>query len=400
MSDLQHAQQVCIAACLADPNLHLDLVPDDFPDARLNVVWRAMERVGRDLVPLSDHLAHETGESWLTELLEISDVPSLANAVIYADAMRTATAKRRASSIAARLLTELSQGGGLDCVTRAARDLASVEQAKSERGTTIADAAQEAVDLCRSGVHAIPTGIGGIDRGTGGFHDGDLIIAAARTGIGKTALMNQFALAASKAGHPVGVISGEQCARQLGLRAIAQESTVSVAQIRNHTADWREVDETLDRLRELKFYINDTAGPSLAQVQSIARAWQREHGIKALYVDYLQRMATRTDVKPNYAIGQNAMGLKSLAVELSIPVICLAQLNRDADGSDPRLSQLKDSGSIEQEADQVYLLHAPEPDYNAAMYEVHLSLAKNRHGPVMFFPMMWHRSSMTFKEMK
>lgn len=214
-----------------------------------------------------------------------------------------------------------------------------------------------------------PSGLTALDRQTGGFKNTDLIIVAARPGAGKTAFAMSIALNnATWFKSPVGVFSLEMSRDQLHNRLISMESEVSTEKLSNGTLMDFELERVLNMttsLADAPIIIDDTAGLSILQIRSRARIMKKRFGIKLLIVDYLQLIdggRQRGDSR-EVEVSNIARGLKRLAKDLSIPVIALSQLSRAVEQrSDkrPQLSDLRESGSIEQEADMVLFLYRPE----------------------------------------
>jgi replicative DNA helicase len=215
------------------------------------------------------------------------------------------------------------------------------------------------------GYTGILTGLSELDLLLEGFMPDKLYIVAGKTSQGKTALALNFALTVARTGYPVGMFSLEMGDTELGMRLLANDSGVSTANVRS--ADfppdgWNRISDAAGRLYDLPFYVNDLPGLSIAQIRSKVTRMIREKGIKLLIVDYLQLMTGDGAESRRLEIEAISRGLKLIAKAYHIPVIALSQLSRKADESDtrrPRLSDLRESGSIEQDADVVIFLHEP-----------------------------------------
>lgn len=222
------------------------------------------------------------------------------------------------------------------------------------------------------GITGVSTGFVDLDRLLSGFQKGDLIILGARPSMGKTSLLLNMAHAVAareargdSSGAPVGVFSLEMGARDLTQRMLAAEVGFSAQQLGNgqvSDADMQKLIAAATRLKELPLHIDDTPGLSIAAFRARAREMKRKHGIGLLLVDYLQLMTApmRGDYSRVQEISLISQGLKQVARELDVPVIAASQLSRQVDGRDnkrPLLSDLRDSGSIEQDADVVLLLY-------------------------------------------
>ena len=245
----------------------------------------------------------------------------------------------------------------------------------------------------------IATGFADLDKMTDGLHGGEMIIVAARPSMGKTSLaMNIAEHVALELGLPVGVFSLEMSAASLILRMLCSLARVNMRSIRDgfmSESDFPKLMSASGRLAGAKLLIDDTAGLSILQLRARARRMHQQHGIKLFVVDYLQLLnstARRAQENRQQEIADISSGIKALAKELNVPVIVLAQLNRELEkdkSRKPRLSDLRESGSIEQDADLVGLLYKPnagDEDADAAPEEsdglaVNLLIAKQRNGP-------------------
>ena len=284
---------------------------------------------------------------------------------------------------------------------------------------SFADAAAAAIDMAahayqRDGtLSGLPTGIRDLDARMGGLQPSDLIIVAGRPGMGKTALATNIAtyVASAKERRTVGFFSLEMSSEQLATRVIAERAGVASSQIRRGAIDEDEFARLADAsaaLASMPLYVDQTGGLSLPKLAARARALKRQHGLDLLVIDYLQLMAaaprrgggSETRVQQ---VTEITMGLKALAKELNVPLIALSQLSRAVEARDdkrPQLSDLRESGSIEQDADVVlfvyreeYYLAGKEPrpgsdehvrwhaEMAAATGRAELIIGKQRHGP-------------------
>jgi replicative DNA helicase len=238
----------------------------------------------------------------------------------------------------------------------------------------------------------IPTGIRGLDEVLGGFHDSDLVIVGARPAMGKTGFLLSSVLAGSGVGA-VGLISGEQPHDQVGLRWLAGGSGVSIGRMRAGKIDehhWPQITEAVKALKGRPIRIYDRSGPDIAEVIRVARRWKHQFGIKALYVDYLQRLeASGMDRAPKHErVGYVAKSLKNLARDLQIPVIALAQVSRDAGDERPQMHHLSDSSEIEKEADQIMMLWR-DKSQTGPVTPAEINVVKNRHGQTGVVHCVW-----------
>jgi replicative DNA helicase len=236
-------------------------------------------------------------------------------------------------------------------------------------------------------VAGIPTGIESLDRAFGGgLKPGKVVVLGARPTVGKTSLAGQIASEVASAGHVVLFLSQEMTSGELVDRFIANATGVQLGDLTSgHLAgeDWSRLSETADRLSGLPIFIDDTPALTLHQVRAKARQVRRRHGLALLVVDYLQLCAAPAAMdRRHHQVEAISRGLKQLAKELDLCVLLLSQLNRastDRPDSEPEMSDLKESGAIEEDADAVLLLHpmGNEPDGTLLVL---LKVAKNRQG--------------------
>ena len=222
--------------------------------------------------------------------------------------------------------------------------------------------------LNAGGITGIPSGFIDLDKKTGGWQNSDLIVIAARPGMGKTAFMLQLARNAAVRKKPSGVISLEMSSLQLTQRLFAQETNINshvVMRFGVTPAKMSEIQPMISNLADAPLFIDDTPGLTIFEIKAIARRWKREHGLEILFLDYLQLAEADIDTtNGNARVEVISRGLKGLAKELDIPIIALSQLSRAVEmrGGEkiPQLSDLRESGAIEQDADGVIFLYRPE----------------------------------------
>lgn len=240
------------------------------------------------------------------------------------------------------------------------------------------------------GITGIPSGFKKLDEMSSGFQNGDFIVLAARPSMGKTALALSIALNAAFNKNAVGVFSLEMSAEQLSLRLLSAESGISHQHIRNATIssnEWIELTSIAGKLAELKLFIDDAAMLNLMDLRAKARKLKAEHQLQLLVIDYLQLIhASRKHENRHQEVSDISRSLKALAKELNIPIIALSQLSRAVDSrmdKRPMLSDLRESGAIEQDADLIMFLYRDvmyNPDSeNPALAE--LIIGKQRNGP-------------------
>lgn len=249
----------------------------------------------------------------------------------------------------------------------------------------------------------IPSGLSMLDEQLGGFHDDDLIIVGARPAMGKTGFMQGAADAGARRGA-VGIISAEQAHDQLGMRWLASKSNVSVGRLRAAKLEdeqWGALATAVGEVIEKPIRIFDRPGADISEVIRVARRWKHQYGIKALYVDYIQRLriAAMAKAPKHERVGEITASLKNLARDLHIPVIALAQVSRKVDereGQRPCMADLSDSSEIEKEADQILMLWRDKTRPFADTVDAEIIVEKNRHGNIGTVPCLWRGASTSF----
>ena len=284
------------------------------------------------------------------------------------------------------------------------RDILRISEARVEGKTDkIKDLVKKAISTIedyhqRQGMlTGVGTGFTDLDKMTSGLHGGEMVVIAARPSMGKTSLaMNIAESVAIDQKLPVGVFSLEMTSESLVLRMLCSRSRVNLRNVREGflaERDFPKLTGAAGKLAGAPLFIDDTSGMSILQLRAKARRMFQQYGIKLFVIDYLQLLhsTARRAENRQQEIADISNGIKSLAKELNVPVIVLSQLNRELEKDKdrkPRLSDLRESGSIEQDADLVGLLYKPsrEDDDGAVNEEqdvvpVNLLIAKQRNGP-------------------
>ncbi|TSC82250.1 MAG: replicative DNA helicase [Parcubacteria group bacterium Gr01-1014_19] len=256
----------------------------------------------------------------------------------------------------------------------------------------------------------LSTGFYGLDNKLSGLRNSDLIILGARPSLGKTSLALDIARHVGiRENKPVGIFSLEMSKDQIIDRLISAEAEVSLWKLRTghkmDTTDFQLIQEALDKLSKAPIFIDDTASPNILQMRSMARRLQAEHGLSLLVVDYLQLIQPRTHSDNMvHQITEISRNLKALGRELNVPILALSQLSRGVEQRDnkvPRLADLRESGSIEQDADIVMLLYRedktktnPSPDEQNIAQVI---IAKHRNGPLGSVDLRFDQDKASFK---
>jgi replicative DNA helicase len=411
-----------IGGLLIEPSRfsEIDLSPADFFVRTNALIFEAisdMIRDGRevDAVTVADFLdaqPNRKGDGWLNRTVGMANnTPSAANIRAYAGIVREESVRRQAVAVAENLRNDLQNG--MEAVDKAIRDLMLLASPRHSFECTTRQAVTVAIDAIEKAWNAkgaltgITTGVASLDKSLGGLHRSDLIVVGARPSVGKTAFMLNLA---DNSDCSVGVISGEQGREQVGLRLIAKNGRLNAHGLRiGRVSDeeWPKVSNAVMRLADKRIFINDKPHPSIDDVMRQARKWKFQYDIKAVYIDYLQRIrapSTMVRAPRHEQVGYVALCMKELARELDIPVVALAQVNRSVEervNKRPNMGDLKDSGSIEQEADLILLLYRDDV-YNEDSADrgiMEVNVAKNRHGPTGNIRCAWDAESMTVNDL-
>lgn len=346
------------------------------------------------------------GAYYITQLT--NRVASAANAEFHARIVAQKFIQRELIRISTKTINDAYEDGSdvFDLLDNAEKNLFSIVEGNIKKNydkmSTLIRKAIDQIEITKNNkgnFSGVPSGLTALDRLTSGWQKSDLVIIAARPAMGKTALVLTMARnAAVDFGKPVAVFSLEMSSLQLVTRLIASESELSSEKLKKGNLEDYEFQQLNDKIRKLTeapLFIDDTPGLSVFELRAKARRLKEQHKIELLVVDYLQLMTAGGEGKGNreQEIATISRSLKGLAKELEIPVIALSQLSRAVEtrGGDkrPQLSDLRESGAIEQDADMVMFIHRPEY-YNITEDEnggstlgvAELIIAKHRNGPV------------------
>jgi len=418
------AEQGVLGCALLDPNQCIgecvEKLKDDgqmaFYDLRHQTIYETLSemfnaRMPVDLITVQQRLKDRQlldqvgGIAYLSQLQDA--VPSAANLSYYLDIVREKYLLRKLITTCSGVVGKVFdyEGNVEELLDEVEKEILRVNESRAQ-GTMVPvnTLVHEAIATIenyfgRNGqLGGLATGFVDLDKMTDGFHGGEMIVIAARPSMGKTSLaMNIAEHVALELKLPVGVFSLEMSSASLILRMMCSLARVNLRSIREgfmSESDFPKLTSAAGRLSAAKLFIDDTAGLSILQLRARARRMSQQHGIKLFVIDYLQLLnstARRSQDNRQQEIADISSGIKALAKELNVPVIVLAQLNRDIEkdkNRKPRMSDLRESGSIEQDADLVGLLYKPDAndDEEAVPAEadglpVSLVIAKQRNGP-------------------
>jgi replicative DNA helicase len=389
------------------------VVADDFYRRDHQLVFRAVGELADrgqpcDAVTVSEHLQRRNeleeagGLGYLGQLAK--DTPSAANIVAYAEIVRERSMLRSLIRIGGEIASSAFDPEGReasDLVDEAERRVFEIAEQGKRRGSgfvhlkKILPGTIDRLDELQNSeghVTGLATGFDDLDRMTAGLQAGDLVVIAGRPSMGKTSLaMNIAENAAISAGAPVAIFSMEMSAEQLSFRMISSLGRVNQSHLRTGNfsdEDWHRINAAVTIMSDAKIFIDDTPAMNPTEVRARSRRLRREHGLGLIVLDYLQLMQV-SGTKENRAteISEISRSLKALAKELSVPIIALSQLNRSVEqrtDKRPVMSDLRESGAIEQDADLIAFIYREEVYNKETMRKgiADIIVAKQRNGPV------------------
>jgi len=358
------------------------------------------ERQPIDIITLKEKLKTKKllskvgGTGYLTEL--VNAVPTAAHVEQYAKIVKDNYTKRELISSAGKIAEEAfgEEGQAAEILDKAEQSIFSLSQKYLRQGfIPVKDALAESFDRLDElhkqvgGLRGVPTGFKDLDNTLAGMQNSNLLILAARPGVGKTALaLNMAQNASVKEGLPVGIFSLEMSKEELVDRLLIAQADIDAWRLKTgrlDEEDFTKLSEAMGILAEAPLYIDDTPALSILEMRTKARRLISEHNLRLLIVDYLQLMRNPRERESRvWEVSEISQGLKNLARELKIPVLAVSQLSRAVEQRGkkrPQLADLRESGSIEQDADVVMFLWREDEEN---MENVELEVAKHRNGPL------------------
>ena len=365
-------------------------------------------------------LARTGGTPYLHTL--VSSVPTAANASYYAAIVAERATLRRLIEAGTRIVQlgyTAATGGARDVDEAVDRAQAAIyeatERRSSEEFVRLEEILQQtlteidAIGNRSGGLIGVPTGFRDLDDYTNGLHPGQLIIVAARPAVGKSTLALDFARCAAIRHQMTSIVFSLEMSRsELTMRLLAAEAKVALKSMRSGTMsdeDWTRLARKIGEIAEAPLFLDDSPNLTLMEIRAKARRLKQRHDLRLLVVDYLQLMsAARRVENRQQEVADMSRSLKLLAKELEIPIIAVSQLNRNPEQRQdkrPQLSDLRESGAIEMDADVVILLHREdmyEPESPRAG-EADLILAKHRNGPTGIVNVAFQRTFSRFTDL-
>ena len=426
------AEQAVLGALMLRPNAIHDiidlLVPEMFYAKKHTLVYRTILDLSDknepiDVLSVATRLKEKKclneigGNAYLNELM--SNVPSTVNIRHYGDIVYKKFILRQlidSGESIASIAYEQNDMDVTDVIDMAEKSIFKITSGINTKNafTSIKQSLVETWEQIehlhehKDEIRGVPTGFQDLDNLLAGLQKSDLIILAARPSVGKTTFALDIARNAALNGTPVGIFSLEMSANQLVQRMLSAESRVDAWSIRTghglSTQHFTALQEAASRLQKAPIYIDDQAGNSIVKMRSVARRLKAEHGLGLIVVDYLQLMTTSKshDSMVN-TVTEISRSLKGLARELDVPVLALSQLSRAVEqrGGKPRLSDLRDSGSIEQDADLVIFIHREDRYKEQAERDnvAEILVEKHRNGAVGMVQLMFDGKTTSFLSM-
>jgi replicative DNA helicase len=425
----REAEEAVIGAVLINPEAYYDvaqfLQADDFYIHRHRWIWESFTRLHERRVPIDfltvseeldqlGQLAEVGGPAYLTAL--INNVPTSLHAEAYGRLVEETAIRRRMLS-AANEIAKLAyqEEAGIDAVMdeaekaifgvserRMTRDLQSIRQVLSDYYDRVDQLSRRGEDT-----FGVPSGFIDLDRLLGGMQQSDFLIIAGRPGTGKTAFMLSAAKNAAMIHKKhIAIFSLEMSNEQLVQRLISQETGIDSHRLRTgklEEEEWPLFTHAIEVLSDTQVYLDDTPGLTPLQLRTKCRRLHLEFGLDLVILDYLQLMSggTRTENRVQ-EVSYISRNMKMLARELNVPVLAAAQLSRAIEqraDKEPQLSDLRESGSLEQDADIVMFIHRPEMyEKDAAKQNIaQIKVAKHRNGPVGTIELVFRSAQAKFE---
>lgn len=371
-----------------------------------------------DLVTVTEKLKQKKnldkvgGSAYLAELVNM--VPTAAHIESYAKIIKEHAVRRNLISEATRFVQNAYDESidVSDLIEASEQSIFGLSQDHIKRDFIhLKDALAQSFDRLdeiqkSSGkLRGVPTGFRDLDNKLAGFQDSNLIIFAARPGMGKTSFaLNVAQHVAVNEGLPVGIFSLEMSQEELVDRLLVGQADIDAWKLKTGKLDDKDYDRlshAMGQLAEAPLFIDDTPGISISEIRTKARRLQSEHGLKLVVVDYLQLIRGRNLENRVQEVSEISQGLKNLARELKVPVFALSQLNRSVENrggtKKPQLADLRESGAIEQDADVVMFIYREDQEN---MEQITLAIEKHRNGPTGEIPLIFRADRVKFYGME
>ena len=416
-------ERYVLGGILIEPNVYGEIAeilkPTSFYEPKHQIIYEAITDLAQQSEPIDfltvterlrskGQLEKAGGADFISQLT--MDVASAAHIEAHANIIAEKSLARQLISMGLKIAEDaFDETSDVEELMNSAEstifEIAQFSQKKDVRGVNdiISDAIErlkKQSDKSNGGVTGVPSGFEKLDRVTAGWQKSDLIIIAARPAMGKTAFVLSMAKNMGVMGHPVAIFSLEMSNIQLVNRLIMNVCSIEGSKLRSGNLsreDWAALDQNISQLQNAPIYIDDTPGLSIFELRSKARRLVREKGVQCIIIDYLQLMSAGQKMQSReIEVSTISRSLKGLAKELDVPIIALSQLNRSlegragVEGKVPQLSDLRESGAIEQDADMVCFIHRYDYFYRqgersegydpSEVGKGHIIIAKHRNG--------------------
>jgi len=431
------AEKSVLGALMLDKNAIVNvadfLLPSDFYENKHQKIYSAIIELWTKNEPIDiltvshvlkskKELSGVGGVDYLTDLAD--SVPTSAHVEHYAQIVKEQRIRRDLIAAAGEISEKSFSGKNFEeLIEDVEQKIFSISQkSRPQKFTLLKEelpSAYERFEKMHRGekniLRGVPTFFVNLDKILSGFQPSDLIIVGARPSYGKTAFVLDIARqAALKGKKSIGIFSIEMSKEQIIDRIIAGQAQIPLWRLRTgkleNEMEFAQVQEALNELSDAKIFIDDTPSPTVLQMRSMARRLQIEHGIDMLIVDYLQLIQPRTGSDSLVQqVTEISRGLKALARELNVPVVAVSQLSREVDKREvkiPRLSDLRESGSLEQDADVVLFIYkkektpSPMEDILEEDNLVEIIIAKHRNGPTGSIKLIFDKEKVSFKNVE
>lgn len=415
-----HAEKAVLGCCMLDRDactqICSELTAEDFEYDIHRIIYAAIsflhgKQTPVDLITVSNYLdehnqSEVTGDfQYLTELCQA--IPTTSNAVEYIRTLRARTTRSKLSTLLQVNLGAVTDGHEVDAIlAELSKGMTELQSSKQKNMVTTADMADALISYMEAPeLPTIKTGFHELDLRTGGLRGGELILLAGRPGMGKTSMAQSLALNMAKSEHHVVFLECEMPPLDLSMRWISALSKLPLGMIRNKgiraDADMDKYIQASARFSELQITMLDASGWTVSKIRAEMLKLSKNKPIDALFIDYLQLLQPeKTSGNTNDAVADQSKRLKMLARELDVPIILLSQLNRGVESRDdkrPRLSDLRDSGAIEQDADAVLFLYRGNVyDEEIPPDRAELNVAKLRNGQPGMIPIRWNGTTTSY----
>jgi replicative DNA helicase len=402
MIDQKQFERAVLSAIIQKNDIY-DLIQmriKDFQDIDYRKIYQAIGALIEEAKPIDKiSILETTNRAYYRPLGAIIaglDLPTAGNVAYYAKGLKDNTLRRELRDFAIGLQEALKNGDDIeDIQEKLEKDLTEITTKQSNEIKQLKYFMQTAIDQLqeqhknKGKLSGIDTGFDGLNKLTNGWQPGTLNIIGARPAIGKTALAVTMAQKATKANHIVGIFSCEMSGGKLAYRLMSGIGHVNIINMGSGYMNDGDFDKLItagNKMNELELYIDDTPNPTLAHIKSNARQMKRK-GIEIIFIDYLTliKHGALSTPRPE-RVGEISKQLKQLARELNIPIVLLSQLNRGAEGREPSLDNLRQTGELEEDADMVLFLHR---DRDAGDGKTNVIIAKHRDGATGRFEILF-----------